>query len=223
MELTTTESEIVQQLREERVAQWTTLAQQSGCSTKTVQRALAKVGYFGSINHNATFVTVKDTPRFDQRGLWTYQTVCFSEHGTLPQTLQRLVAGSPAGATVEELEQLVGTRVHNHVSRLLREGQLARAFQGRKVVYLAADPRRREVQQQARRQAEILPPRAALDTAVPPGLDAVTVIHVLRRLLETPTASVASVARGLQARQLSVRADQIRQILDFYGLKKTTP
>ena len=34
---------------------------------------------------------------------------------------------------------------------------------------------------------------------------------------------VASVARGLQARQRPVRAEQIRQLLDFYGLKKTTP
>ena len=58
---------------------------------------------------------------------------------------------------------------------------------------------------------------------LPPGLDAVTVIHVLLRLLETPKASVASVARQLQARKLAVRANQIRQILDFYGLKKTTP
>jgi hypothetical protein len=53
-------------------------------------------------------------------------------------------------------------------------------------------------------------------------MDAVTVIHVLVRLLQTPEASVASVARTLQARQLAVRADQIREILDFYGLKKTT-
>jgi hypothetical protein len=57
---------------------------------------------------------------------------------------------------------------------------------------------------------------------LPPGLDAVTVIRVLVRLLDAPEASVASVARWLQSRNLAVRADQIRQILDFYGLKKTT-
>jgi hypothetical protein len=54
-------------------------------------------------------------------------------------------------------------------------------------------------------------------------LDAVTVIRVLVRLLERPNASVASVARTLQARNVAIHADQIRQILDFYGLKKTTP
>jgi hypothetical protein len=223
MELTTSEAQIVQQLQVDRVAKWTTLAEQIGCSTKTVQRALAKLGYFCSINHNAAFVTAKDTPRFDQRGLWRHQSVCFSEHGNLPQTVYRLVEHSPAGSTVEELEQLVGTRVHNHVSRLIREGKLGRCFAGRKVVYLAADLRRRKVQQQARQQTPPSPVLAVRHTDVPPGLDAVIVIHVLLRLLERPEASVASVARTLQSRGLAVRAEEVRQILDFYGLKKTTP
>ena len=223
MQLTTTESRIVQELRSERVAKWTALAEQIDCSTKTVQRALSKVGYFTSINYNGAFVTLKNVPRFDPLGLWKYQTIHFSEHGNLPQTLRCVVERAPAGCTVQELEQLVGTRVHNHVSRLLREGKLERFFQGRKVVYVAADPRRREAQQQARREAEPRPDSAvpsAMD--LPAGVDAVTVIQVLVRLLETPGASVASVARTLQARKLAVRADQIRQILDFYGLKKTT-
>ncbi len=222
MELTTTEARIVRKLKADRVTKWTTLAEQVGCSTKSVQRALAKVGYFGSINHNGVFLTAKETPRFDQHGLWKYQTVCFSQHGNLPQTLCRLVEQSPAGCTVEELERLVDTRVHNHVSRLIREGKLSRYFQGRKVVYLATDMRRREAQQQTRRQVEARPVPTIPQTDVPPGLDAVTVIHVLRRLLETPEASMASVARALQARKVLVRADQIRLILDFYGLKKTT-
>jgi hypothetical protein len=222
MELTTAQSQIVQQLRGDRVAKWTGLAEQLECSTKTVQRALAKVGYYTSINHNATFVTLKDVPRFDQRGLWKYQTIHFSKHGNLPQTLRRIVEQAPAGCTVQELEQLVGTRVHNHVSRLLREGKLNRFFLGRKVVYLAADPRQRESQQQVRQQATPEQARAVHDTDLPPGVDAITVIHVLLRLLETPQASVASIARTLQARKLAVRADQIRQILEFYGLKKTT-
>ncbi len=222
MKLTGTESQIVKQLRRDRIAKWRALAAQLECSTKTVQRALAKVGYFSSINCNATFVTLEDVPRFDQLGLWTHETVHFSKHGNLPQTLRRIVEQAPAGCTVEELEQLVGTRVHNHVSRLLREGKLSRFLQGRKVVYLAAGLRRQEAQQQVRCQAEPEQVPALHDMDLPPGLDAVTVIRVLVRLLDAPQASVASVARWLQVRNVAVRADQIRQILHFYGLKKTT-
>jgi hypothetical protein len=223
MGLTTTQSQIVERLQRQRVAEWRRLAEQLDCSTKTVQRALAKVGYFSSINYNATFVTLKEVPRFDQRGLWTYKTVHFSKHGNLPETLRRIVEQAPAGCSVQELEQLVGTRVHNHVSRLLRERRLSRCFEGRKVVYLAAAPRRRKAQQQLREEAERQQVAVVHDTDLPAGLDAVTVIRVLVRLLETPGASVASVARGLQARKFAIRADQIRRILDFYGLKKTTP
>jgi hypothetical protein len=222
MEFTATERRILRQLRRERVARWTQLAQQADCSTKTVQRALAKVGYFNSINYNATFVTLQEVPQFDRHGLWTHHGVRFSQRGNLPETVRRIVEQAPAGCTVQELEQLVGTRVHNHVSRLLRDGKLDRFFPGRNVVYLAADSRRRNTQQQVRCEAEPHPIPTVCEKDLPAGLDAITVIHVLVRLLERPKDSVASVARTLQARQFAVRAHQIRQILDFYGLKKTT-
>ena len=60
MELTGTESQIVRQLRRDRIAKWRALAEQLECSTKTVQRALAKVAYFRSINHHANFVTLRE-------------------------------------------------------------------------------------------------------------------------------------------------------------------
>lgn len=204
------------------VANTTRLAEQLECSTKTIRRALASVGYFTSINHNGAFVTLQDVPQFDQHGLWSHESVRFSKHGNLPETIRGIVEQATAGVTVQELEQLVGTRVHNHVSRLLRQQKLARFLLGRKVVYLAVAPRRQKIQQQARKRLQPEPVPTVPATEFPPGLDAMKVIHVLVRLLQKPDASMASIARGLQARDIDVRADQIRQILDFYRLKKTT-
>ena len=159
--------------------------------------------------------------RFDEWGLWRFRKTCFSRHGNLPQTIQALVERASGGCTLKELERLLDTRVHNHVSRLLREGKLTRFSLGRYAVYLASEPRR-QAEQWTTRQQEIAPIRVGDRPRpdVPPGLEPVTVIRVLVRLLETPEASLASVARRLQAREIDVRADQIRQILDFYGLKK---
>jgi len=221
MEFTHAQARVVEQLRTQRVASWTQLARRLRCSTKTVQRALAKVGYFNSINHNGGFVTLRSVPQFDRHGLWTHDTVHFSRHGNLLDTLKRLVEQAPGGRTMQELEQLVGTRVHNHVSRLVREGKRGRFFLGRQVVYVAADARQQEAQRHVRHQAEAPPVPARDQSDVPPGLDAIRVIRVLVWLLEKPEAGVASVARGLQARGVAVRAEQVRQILDFYGLKKT--
>ena len=92
-------------------------------------------------------------------------------------------------------------------------------------MYLSCDDRQQAKQWKARQQ-DIRPPSVSDSSprtvSVPPGLDAVTVIRVLVRRLEAPEASVASVARWLQAREVAVKAEQIRRILDFYGLKKTT-
>jgi DNA-binding Lrp family transcriptional regulator len=222
MSLTPTEQLIVERLKKRGVEKFSRLAEAFRVSAKTVQRALAKVEHLTSINRNAAYVALQETARFDEWGLWKFRTTCFSSHGNLLQTIQALVEHASGGCTLTELEQLLETRVHNHVSRLLREGRLARCSLGRHAVYVASNPRRQQEQWTARQQ-KVAPVRATdrPRLQVPPGLDFITVIRVLIRLLEAPEASLASVSRWLQARQVDVRVDQIRQILDFYGLKKT--
>ena len=223
MHLTPNESQVIAHLSGRRVAQMAQLAAGLDVSTKTVQRALIKVGYFTSINHNATYVTLKDVPQFDRLGLWSFDEIHFSRHGNLHQTLITLIEQSSAGRTLQELEKYVGTHVHNHVSRLLRQGMVRRFLLGRTAVYVAAQKRQAKHQESRRRLP--LPTTARSPQPLhplPPDLDAITVIRTLVRLLETPDASLASVARSLQSRKVSIRADQIREILDFYGLKKTT-
>ena len=225
MPLTPAGTQIVETLQQRRVERPSRLAEQLKLSAKTVQRALAQVKHFTSINGNGAYVTLKDIPQFDEHGLWSHRKVCFSKHGNLRETLTALVERSPAGCTLQQLEIQVRTRVHNHVSQLIRDGQLTRFSLGRYAVYLSCDDRRQAKQWQAR-QRDITPPSVSGTSpptvSVPPGLDAVTVIRVLVRRLEAPEVSVASVARWLQAREVAVSAEQIRQILDFYGLKKTT-
>ena len=155
MELTASENQVVQCLRRDQVAQGAQLAAQLQLSQKTVQRALAKVGYYTSLNHNSTFVTLQDIPQFDEFSLWNYQQICFSRLGNLPQTLVQLVEQASQGCTVQQLEEGVGTRVHNHLSQLLRQGRLGHFRLGRQAVYTSADARRQQQQQQARQLARV--------------------------------------------------------------------
>lgn len=226
MDLTFHESQVVASLKHARVAQMAKLATQLDLSTKTVQRALAKAGYFTSINQNSMFVTLKDVPQFDELGLWHFKKVHFSKHGSLRATLAQLIKQAPTGCTLQELEQCVGTRAHNHVSQLVREGTVNRCLLGKHAVYVSARSRQARLQEVRRRAAEPQSARAisavVRATTLPVGLDAVTVIRVLVRLLESADASAASVARSLQARRVQIHANHVRQILDFYGLKKTT-
>ena len=223
MELTASEDQVVQCLRRDQVVQGAQLAAQLQLSLKTVQRALAKVGYYTSLNHNSTFVTLQDIPQFDEFGLWNHQQICFSRLGNLPQTLLQLVEQASQGCTVQQLEEWVGTRVHNHLSQLLRQGRLGHFRLGRQAVYTSADARRQQQQQQARQRAPASAGDPQHGPTVPPGLEALTVIRVLVRRLQAPEASRASLAKSLQAQGVTVRAPQIRALLDFYQLKKTTP
>lgn len=219
-ELTDTEKRIIKRLGKERVATANELAQRQHVSIKTVRRALAKAAYYSSINANSTYVTLQETPRFDEQGLWCYQKkICFSRHGTLQATLQALIEQSRQGRSVQELEQLVKTRVANHLSQLLRQGHIQQFYCGRHAIYAAAD-RQRFQQQRQRRLEPIASPRPA---DLPEGADPVTVIRLLVRMLEKPEDSVASLSKSLQARGVTIDAPQIRHILDFYGLKKTKP
>jgi hypothetical protein len=45
-------------------------------------------------------------------------------------------------------------------------------------------------------------------------------IAVLVRLIETPEASPASIAKSLQHRGVRVNAEQVRKVLTFYGIEK---
>jgi DNA-binding transcriptional regulator YhcF (GntR family) len=224
--LTPGESQVVQLLRQRRVAAYAELARQLQVSGKTVQRALRKAGVYASLNGNSAYVTLKNIPRFDRRGLWSHGQLRFSRHGNLPQTLQALIEQSRQGCTVKELRQWLGTPVHNHLSLLLRRGKIQRFFLGRHVVYTSADAGRHQ-QQQAARQPGVtagpLPPGGRESPALPPGMEAMSLIRLLLLMLQKPTASPASLAKSLQAQGLPIHAQQVRQVTAFYGLKKTTP
>ena len=223
MDLTRKESEVVQCLRRERIGTMRILCEELTVSHMTVFRALRKYGYHSSVNHNASYYTLHDMPRFDQDGLWTYREVCFSEHGSLNKTLVNLVEKSPAGLTVAELEQRVKTKVGNLLSRLCQQQQLSRCFAGRQAVYLAVDTERQ--QRQEREQQEILALRTPSspdvgETSFPPRCDVVTVLEVLIQIIKTPAAETAELAKAMRARGVKITAVQVQRVLDFYAIKK---
>jgi DNA-binding transcriptional regulator YhcF (GntR family) len=224
--LTPRESQVVQLLRQRQVAAYAELARQLKVSPKTVQRALHKAGAYASLNGNSAYVTLKNTPRFDRRGLWVYRRLRFSRHGDLSHTIRTLIEQSSQGCTVEELQQWLGTRVHNHLSLLLRRGEIQRFSLGRHVVYTSTDPAKHQQQQAARLPppaAGLLPPAARQSPALPPGMEPMPLIRLLLQMLQKPGASTASLAKSLQAQGLDIHAEQVRQVMVFYDLKKTTP
>src|SRR5574341_301129 len=72
-------------------------------SRMSVFRRLSVLGYLSSYSHAGRYYTLRDIPQFDPHGLWQYQGVGFSRHGSLKTTVERLVEQSEAGRTHPEV------------------------------------------------------------------------------------------------------------------------
>jgi hypothetical protein len=228
MELTMKEQWVVDALRRRVIAQSEQLQAELSVSGMTVFRGLKKYGYFSSLNQNASYLTLKETPKFDSEGLWIYGEVVFGHHGSLLETIEALVGASDCGLTAGELEDRLGTRVHNQLSQLLRKQMIRRFKEGRQAIYVSLDVDIAQRQRERRlaeiglreEQGELL--GDWVQAMVPPGLQWEAVIRTLMQMIETPEASVASLSRRLQASGLVISARQIRKIVAFYGLEKKT-
>ena len=62
----------------------------------TVFRKLKELSYYSSYSHRGRYYTLDEIARFDDLGLWSYNSVRFSKHGTLKDTIEILVETSVA-------------------------------------------------------------------------------------------------------------------------------
>jgi hypothetical protein len=77
------------------------------CSTITVRRRLKTWDTFTSINKNGRYYTLPQIPEFDENGLWEYQSVLFSTHGNLKQTIIELIRRSSTGLSAVDLSKII--------------------------------------------------------------------------------------------------------------------
>lgn len=219
--MSSTEMEVLRLLHDSAVSTLDSLSDSVGVSKRTIRRALRRVGYYSSINQGSSWVTLRETPRFNVEGLWLREGACFSSHGSLIDTVEALIERSDEGRLVAELEEQVRTRVHQAVGVCLRARRIGRFYWGRNAVYVSAkkevaasqEARRRErLEAAARRQ--LMAKRAA--GVLPEGLEALTIIRLLVQMLVSPEASVASLSKTLQAQHLDIDAERIRRVMDFY-------
>jgi len=102
------EKYVLQRFRRQKIITIDQLVQLLKCSVITVRRRLKKWQTYTSINKNGRYYTLPQTPVFDENGLWKCQTVLFSKHGNLKQTIVGLIRASPKGLSAVEIGDIVG-------------------------------------------------------------------------------------------------------------------
>lgn len=190
------------------------LAHALGCARITVRRCLKAIGYFRSYSHNAKWYTHADTPQFSREGLWHYQGVGFSKHGSLTATIRQLVSRSPAGLSARELAQKLQHPCHAVLTHLHKDGALDRLQLEGEFRYLTSEASLNSRQREQALGAQRPSPASALSTQA--------AVLVLVEHIKNPGLSFEQIAAHLQQQQaLSVTADSIRRFFQEHGLKKT--
>jgi hypothetical protein len=106
---------------------------------KTVLRKLKQLSYRSSYSHGGSYYTLEKIAQFDHRGLWSYNNVRFSEHGTLMATLQHFVDESHSGYFSDELKQLLDVSVKESLLRLVSKGQVSREKVANRYLYCSTE------------------------------------------------------------------------------------
>ena len=184
-----------------------------GCSTMTAWRLLRQHGYYTSYNDNARHYTLADIPKFDERGLWTYQNARFSKWGSLTDTIVGLVGESPAGLTADQLRQLLHLKdAQPLIIRLIQRKLLTREkMEGCFVYFPLQETRRRKLQKQRKNEIQ----RAQAVRSLPPLEH---IIALLVQIIQRPRNSPRQWARRLALRGIRMGTRDIQAILAHYGI-----
>jgi hypothetical protein len=213
--------------REKPVADLKTLQRALDTTSRTtVFRALRRRGYLTSYSHAGRYYTLRAIPAFDSRGLWFYGEVRFSSHGTLRATIVIVVKRAPAGHTHEELEVILGLRVHDTLRSLVEAKEIGRERIDAVYVYVDTDPEHAAAQL-ARRQGAARAQPASVEPAPsrpppPPPLDLARVVDVLLAVIHAPRDDARTIAARLRASGLAVEVEQVQAVFTQYGIEKKT-
>ena len=182
----------------------------------TVFRKLKELSYRTSYSHRGSFYTLDEIAAFDKQGLWSFDSVWFSRHGTLVATAEDRVTQSGAGYFASELEDILHVPVKEPLLQLVAQGRIARQSLSGLFLYCADNPRTRQQQLRARQS---LPDQAA---AAPVGIPAGSVSDELRAAIVLFASLLDEQQRRLYAGLESLQLGSDRQIAELLGLDPHT-
>ncbi len=112
----------------------------------TIFRKLRELSYITSYSHSGKYYTLAHIPNFDKYGLWNHNSVLFSKHGNLQQTVQAFIESSENGYSVSELKKILVVEVKEPLLILFRKKQIARKKIAGYYVYFSTNLEKKEKQ-----------------------------------------------------------------------------
>jgi hypothetical protein len=184
----------------------------------TVFRKLKQLAYRTSYSHRGAYYTLDETAHFDHHGLWSFQSVWFSRHGTLLDTAQAFVENSLAGYFAEELDHLLHVGTKEPLLKLVQHERIAREPVGGLYLYCSLNPALRKRQLLARQVLQSEPTLAsglAEADVLPDELKAAIVLF--SSMLDEKQRRLYA---GLESLKIGYGGDQ--RIAEFIGMDPHT-
>jgi len=181
----------------------------------TVVRRLRELDYRASYSHAGKYYTLTEAGRWNDHGLWAWDGIRFSRHGTLLATLPYLIDTAPAGRFAEELEAELGVRVHNGLATLHQRGRVERRQLGGAFLYLSTTGGERQL----RRHLRILEKREP-EVATRPQEEASGLDEELHQFLATLNERQRRLYAGFESLKLGRGGD--RKVAKITGLNVKT-
>lgn len=160
-----TASKLTKLFRVKKIATMVELKDALGTSAHmTVFRKLQELGYCTSYSDGGRYYTLSNIAEFDEFGLWSFQSIWFSKHGTLLATTAACVESAVAGYFTSELDEVLHVSVKDALLKLVNEGRIVREKFSGKYLYCSTNATLRRKQIQARHiyQSEAMPARLPL-------------------------------------------------------------
>ncbi len=179
-------------------------------------RDLQKVEILTSYSHAGQYHALQSAVTFNRDGLWFYNHIAFSRHGTLRNTLVETISNSPTGMTHKELKTLLRIQVQNALTHLIKTMELQRrSSPGQTFVYLSNEDSQALEQWQKRRALD--------DKATGVTLPSESIIiDILLEIIRGDERIVDESVLGsrLEKRGIAVPQKQLVYVLTYYDIKK---
>ncbi len=207
------EKKVLQKFRRQKIITLDQLVKLLTCSVITARRRLKKWQTYTSINKNGRYYALPQIPVFDENDLWWYQTVLFSKHGNLTQTIVELIRASEKGLSAVEIAGIVDLAPNSSFLSRIKDvpGIRREKHQGR-FIYLSERP---EIYNQQKHRWTFSRSIADFPT------DAQAII-ILVQLIKHPGIGIEQLAGKVAKQDGRIDPGAVRRLLQFHGLLKKT-
>jgi hypothetical protein len=137
-------------------------------SDMTVFRKLQELGYCTSYSHGGRYYVLSDIAGFDELGLWSFQSIYFSKHGTLLATAEACVESAEAGYFTSELDEMLHVATKDALLKLVNDGRIVREKFSGKYLYCSTNSivRKKQIEVRHIYQSKTMPASLPLGAGV---------------------------------------------------------